>query len=420
MQPHVYEWAKKRGFFGRKKAPVSHLLLDGGVLCVPQESSAEFVAAYAIGVVKKGRLPCVVETRTPTFRMFYDLDICMNPAMAAAFVRGDVPDAARAALELIVDVTRGCFDVDTAVVACASDAAKHVPGGGVKLGVHLTFDDVFVTSSTAMTVRDRVLDELSRIDNPFDNEWPAIVDSAVFKGSGMRLPWSTKKNETRTYVPIAEYAAGAWTFLNSRDVASSVAAARDLVTRVSLRSFRQPTPCEIAIDDDDGDPAATSFGMSHASLREYSGVVARLRPSIPAAYDGHVTAVLRGDHAIIFRHSSRYCANVGRRHNSSNTYFLLTRRGLQQCCYSRKDDDVAGRPCSCRDFRGEHLEVPKDLTDELFPPEPKPENVPPPMPSSRTTVNVDTIACSSRPAIKLAAPRAKKARVRPLSILLGR
>lgn len=418
MQPHVYEWAKKRGFFGRKKAPVSHLLLDGGVLCVPQESSAEFVAAYAIGVVKKGRLPCVVETRTPTFRMFYDLDICMNCAMAAAFVRGEIPESARPALETIINVTRGCFDVDTAVVACASDAAKHVSGSnGVKLGVHLTFDDIFVTSATAMTVRDRVLDELSRIDNPFDNEWTVIVDSAVFKGSGMRLPWSTKKNETRTYVPIAEYAVGGWTAIH--DVASSVSATRDLVARVSLRSFRQPTPCEIAIDDDDSDPTATSFGMSHASLREYSGVVARLRPSIPAAYDGHVTAVLRGDHAIIFRHSSRYCANVARLHNSSNTYFLLTRRGLQQCCYSRKDDDVAGRACSCRDFRGEYLEVPKDLTDELFPPEPKPEKVPPPMPS-RTTVNVDTIACSSRPAIKLAAPRAKKTRVRPLSILLGR
>jgi hypothetical protein len=158
--------------------------------------------------------------------------------------------------------------------------------------------------------------------------------------------------------------------------------------------------------------------MTHASLREFSGIIPTIQSVIPKLYEGHVTAVLRGDHAIIFRHSSQYCANVERQHNSSNTYFLLTRRGLQQCCYSRKDEDVGRKYCLCRDFRGDYIPVPSSVTDELFPEEPTAPKIPSAMPS-RTTIDVDAIARASRPKVPTKTPKQSRPKSRkPLSFLL--
>ena len=85
----------------------------------------------------------------------------------------------------------------------------------------------------------------------------------------------------------------------------------------------------------------------------------------------------------MFRHSSRYCENVGRNHKSSNTYFLVSKAGMRQCCYSRKEEDVGQKYCRCSDFRGEYIKLPASLTEELFPDEDDKKNLPPPpMPSS--------------------------------------
>ena len=423
----VYEWARKRGVFGRKGA-VSHLLLDGGVFSIPEDAAAEFLAAYAIGIVRGGTLPCVVEVKTPVFRMFYDLDIHMDLAMADAFVRGEIPPSAETILRLVCETTMTFFEsTSRTAVVCASDAPKTVSTSTtiVKLGVHITFDDVFVASPTAIAIRDELLDVLKNVENPFANEWTSIVDVAVFKGSGMRLPWSAKKNEPRCYVPIAMFDGDAsvdvWTPIDHRVISASVSAARNLVTRVALRSFRPPTPGILRASSDSDDDVSTllSSALTHASIQEHAAVLPALDALIPPAYnDGRIIAVLKGDHAVLFRHSSRYCANVDRHHTSSNTYFVLTRRGLRQCCYSRKDDDVGRKYCLCRDFKGDYIEIPRTIADTFLPP--PVVSVPPPMPSRTAGIDMDALARASRPKLTIPKPPSKKrATSRTLSVLFG-
>ena len=68
---HIYEWAKSRKYFGRSGGgEVSHLLLDKGVLCVPESSNDDFTHEYARGVLMKGRPSCIVEYKPRVFRMF--------------------------------------------------------------------------------------------------------------------------------------------------------------------------------------------------------------------------------------------------------------------------------------------------------------------------------------------------------------
>lgn len=52
----------------------SHLLLDGGRLYVKQQDEAYFLAKYA-GLLRKGCVMCVVEARTPIFKLMFDLDL---------------------------------------------------------------------------------------------------------------------------------------------------------------------------------------------------------------------------------------------------------------------------------------------------------------------------------------------------------
>lgn len=388
--PYVYEWAKTRGFFGRRQAAVSHLLLDGGVLSVPEESSSEFIGAYALGVVKPGKPPCVVETKTPVFRMFYDLD---------AHIEGDeMPERAFDILAIICETTAACFeDSRPHAVVCVSNKPKRLEGGGSKLGIHVTFDDIFTDSSVSLAVRNHVLERLSKETSPFSNEWDQVVDAAVFKGSGMRLPWSAKKNEDRWYVPVAEYIDGSWSRFDG--VESSVSAVRSILMRSTLRYFGRCTP-PIVVTGEIERTGSTS-NLTHASLRDHGDAARLVETLVSPKYRGNVTAVLVGTNAVIFRHESRYCENVGREHRSSNAYFLLTPRGLQQCCYSRKN--VPELSCQCVDFRGQIIDAPS-LTHRFFPPA-----CPPPMPSSGKST-LDALLSKTRPKTREAKKRTHRVR----------
>ncbi len=404
-RPHVYGWARQRGFFGRGKAPVSHLLLDGGVLSVPLANTPEFTAAYAVGVIRQGApRPCVVEVRSDVFRMFYDLDAVVKQGDTTQLAAGVIPDGIDAAIRAVCIATLACFDAteSTIVTVCASNQGKAVERAA-KHGIHLTFSNVFVKAATARLVRQHVLGALDGQPNPFLNEWSQIVDEAVFKGSGMRLPWSAKKGDPdRVYVPIAEYTFGgdsvSVTRLDPAAIAQSVTAARELLARVTLRSSVPPTAPKVhVVESADRDSSPSDAALTHASLREFANVLPAIEAAIPESYAGRVTAVMRGEHAVLFRHSSKWCANVGREHHSSNTYFMLTRKGLQQCCYSRKGEESDRKWGSCADFRGELLKVPQAIIDELLPELPSALPPPPPLPSQATKITFEALVARSRP-----------------------
>ena len=383
---YVYEWCKRRKYFGRTGNEVSHLLLDRGVLSVPESAHDDFVHEYSMGVLRGGRPSCVVEYKPKSFRMFYDLDIVVKDASLAAMMSaGDFPEDVRNIMHTICIATVFLFDVArSSVIICISNMPKK-KDGGLKLGIHITFEHLFVTSSTALHVREKVLELLAPEKNPFENTWDEIMDSAVFKGSGMRLAWAAKQDDLRrVYVPRLEYVLDRSEtgvlerVLDPDTIVTSLGAIKDVVSRTCLRARGSLT--KLRNPDIDISISPTSSGnFSHASLREYSGVVEEINKAIPAKYKGRVTGVVKSEHVYMFRNSSKYCENVGREHTSSNTYFLVSSSGMRQCCYSRKDDD--SKKCRCADFRGEYIKLPKKVMDELFPEEPCVVPPPPPMPS---------------------------------------
>lgn len=389
MSVHVYEWCKKRGYYGRT-GDLSHVLLDKGVLCVPENSHDEFLAEYARGVVQGGKYSCVVEYKPKVFRMFYDLDIVASPELAEAMTKGDFSEDVHTVFKTVCGVTADLFEVDrTEVIMCASNFTKKAKDG-VKVGIHLTFGSIFVTSPVALFVRSKVLEKLSDIKNPFVNDWEQVVDAAVHKGSGMRLPWAAKPEEPkRVYVPMLKYILDRKEEMRHEllDV-SGFAATRKILADVSLRARGALTKLLVDAELDDTESPSYSESLKHESLRQFETVVAELEKIIPEEYGGKITGVLKTDHVYMFRHSSKFCSNVGRHHHSSNTYFMVTKKGMHQRCYSRKVVFEEGL-CPCSLYKGEVIKVPNKILDELFPqapPEPKEKTVAP-MPSQMSTLS---------------------------------
>ena len=367
--PHVYTWAKKRGFWGRR-GEISHLLLDKGVLCIPETANDEFIHEYSKGVLQRGRAPCIVEYKTKTFRMFYDLDILTTLENAERMTAGDFSKEARV-FHAICEQTAALFDVSqTTVTMCVSNAHKK-KDEFFKVGIHLTFDSIFVTSPVALHVREKLLEKVATMENPFSNSWESILDVTVFKGSGMRLPWSAKQDDLeRVYVPISEYVLDrnkTCVVENKLDVTKSLVSIKNVMTKVSLRTVGNQLPTTLKHPFMPSEVSDTTTSFSHSTLQQYSQSVEDIEKCIPKMYQGKITGVVKAEFAYMFRHSSRFCANVGREHTSSNTYFLVTKAGMRQCCYSRKNEDTGRKYCACSDFSGDLIHVPKHVLETLFP-----------------------------------------------------
>jgi hypothetical protein len=415
----LIKWASERSFFARRSGEreKSHLLLSGGVLHIPEDSSFEFLHQYATSVVRKER-PSIVEVRPPVFRMFYDIDAHVENADVAKAIASGNLESIEDLITDIVATTADVFDTDndTAVV-CVANAPKRL-GDAYKTGIHVTFDGIFATGGTARYARERVLktlesksgtkSESNPFSNPFSNSLEEAIDEAVFKGSGLRLPYSYKVGEDRVYVPVATWTRnGMERRLDPAEISSSVPRLRKLLARVSLRESSPQTKLKDAPDytPEVHVPSSTTK-VTHASLQEYSALVEKIAPHIPAEYKGNIVGVVMTDNVFMFRHSSKHCANVGREHKTSNTYFTLTREGLRQRCYSRKHDEPGREWGSCEHFRGDLIKIPPDIIHEAFPDRPK--SVPDTIPTYSDNILERVVSSWTRPPRKRKKPAQKK------------
>ena len=197
------------------------------------------------------------------------------------------------------------------------------------------------------------------------------------------------------------------------EIIKSLSSVKDVISNTCLRAKGVLTKLRNPEIDIECSSPTISGNFSHASLREYSSAIGEIERLIPPQYEGKVTGVIKADHVYMFRHSSQYCENVARNHKSSNTYFLVSKAGMRQCCYSRKEEDVGQKYCRCSDFRGEYIKLPPSLIEELFPDEDEKKNLPPPpTPSSSMEhfLSLDSIIARAqkKPVAKRKAPVKKE------------
>lgn len=389
-------WMREQGWLlahdhAQKPTQPTHLLLDGGKARVPDESAGAFLSAYAIAVVRRVQL-CVVELRTPVFRLFLDLDVT-TPA--------DAPLDFDAVMGELQRCVAAVFEVDgPRAVVCVTDP-RETADGAIKQGRHVVWTNVWATTASALAFRLACVAALeAALPGACCKPWATVVDACVFTSNGLRMPFSAKgRGGASVYVPARVWVGDA----AQEDVGEpgGVSEVRRWVRELSIRAFGVDETAVREGVEVPRDAAPEGLCGTTRSLREYGDVLPALDGVLPVQYAGQkFTGVIKADNCFLLRSSSRYCANLGRAHNSCGIYWILTLKGIRQGCYCRCDTDQGRKYGQCRDFKGEIYRVPDDVLMAFFGvAAPKPDDFK--LPSAKTA-GTDTLAdllSRSRPAL---------------------
>ena len=170
----------------------THTLMDRGSLFVPPEKYQEFVKIYSDFVLSGGKA-YVVELKTPgIFKMFFDFDVHLLEHPPSDF-------SIKIAKYIKSTISELFLDINPEIIVCETENKKTRKNGieCIKCGIHFHIPELHVSADVAKTIRTAVVQKLSnnmgtRPCPQGPTTWEEDVDSAVFEGSGLRLPFSRK------------------------------------------------------------------------------------------------------------------------------------------------------------------------------------------------------------------------------------
>ena len=261
-------------------------------------------------------------------------------------------------------------------------------GESVKHGVHIVFPHIFVNSPIALACRASLLEKIaaafmdpipgdSVTDSSTDstastsgfatpiNSWDSVVDDSVFRSSGLRMIFSGKgRGEARAYLPKFEID----DLGDSKPCCLDTAAAkRAYIHDTSIRVFHGTlTPCTGGEHEIADQPGVHSQGGcvvgTGTPIDMYQEALPALREVLPTVYkDTRFIRAFVTSHAVMIKTSSRFCLNKGGEHRTSTIYICITKRGVCQKCYCRKEER------GCADYASPIIPLPHEVTRVFFP-----------------------------------------------------
>lgn len=365
---------RRRGWTCQDGRPPTHFFLDGGKLSVPDDHAGTFLNIYFKYVAVKRERLCVVELKTPVFRLFFDLDMRFQKDTSQNVVRRTIDHLC---LSIHRFVTDGFFDLDQKPSQQHIDTVQKVSfvcenfhvnkKKTVPSMVSILFSHLFMSIHRSLKLRETLLQS---IPDAFDdtycipkNGWGDVIDDSVYRANGLRMLYSHKgKIENRAYIPTAKIEDEKMT-----SIKPSVSDARDILHATSLRiSSGVLTPCrggqhEIADTEDTHRVDGIIIGKC-VSIAPYIDATESLRQYLPEVYKNvSFIGAFQTDHAVMLKTNSRFCHNINREHRTSTIYLVITKHGLSQRCYCRKEE------YGCRKYHGPDTPLPSSIVREFLP-----------------------------------------------------
>jgi hypothetical protein len=361
-------WCKDQGF--SNNSDLSHVLMDGGVLSVPFDKLNDFYEK-CVEVYNSGEKIFVVEQKTENYNFFMDLDYKDDEEMSFEQIKS--------VCKVICDKVSK-FGGKDALISVAEPKPIDTL---IKTGIHINWPGFVVNRSSALGIRDHVINTLNLAYGSRD--WKDIVDISVYgnnsrntKGSGFRMPWSHKRGkheacvgqgcelcnntgkETQSeYLPIFIYKHGPSSTLQKTEQKPSV----DILHMATLRTqSMEPVIVE-------GTHKEATF-TTLQTKNEFKDQEARLlveafvRKNVEGQTTASITKMFKYNKQFLVSTNSKYCENKKCNHNSNHVWFHIVGDTIAQKCFSTTN--VLRQYGFCKDFSGRRHQLSKKITDILY------------------------------------------------------
>jgi hypothetical protein len=363
-------WCKDQGF--ANNSDLSHVLMDGGVLSVPFDRLNDFYEKCIESYIS-GEKIYVVEQKTENYNFFMDLDYKDDDELTFEQIKS--------ICKVICDKVSK-FGGKDALISVAEPKPVDTL---VKTGIHINWPDFVVNRSSALALRDHVINTLNLAYGSRD--WKDIVDISVYgnssrntKGSGFRMPWSHKRGkheacmgrgcekcnntgkETQSeYLPVFVYKHGPLSMLQKTEQKPSV----EMLHMATLRTQgTDPVLIEGAREENTFTNAQTKdeFKNQEAVLL----VEAFIRKHMEGQSTASVTKMFKHKNQFLVSTTSKYCENLRRAHSSNHIWFHISGDTIAQKCFCNCETMKGRFYGFCKDFSGRRHQLPKKITDVLY------------------------------------------------------
>ena len=361
-------WCKDQGF--ANNSDLSHVLMDGGVLSVPFDKLNDFYEK-CVEVYNSGEKIFVVEQKTENYNFFMDLDYKDDEEMSFEQVKS--------VCKVICDKVSK-FGGKDALISVAEPKPIDTL---IKTGIHINWPGFVVNRSSALGIRDHVINTLNLAYGSRD--WKDIVDISVYgnnsrntKGSGFRMPWSHKKGkheacagqgcelcnntgkETQSeYLPIFIYKHGPSSTLEKTEQKPSV----DILHMATLRTQGM----EPVIIEGTREEATFTTLQTKNEFKDQEALLlveAFVRKNVEGQTTASITKMFKYNKQFLVSTNSKYCENKKCNHNSNHVWFHIVGDTIAQKCFSTTN--VLRQYGFCKDFSGRRHQLSKKITDILY------------------------------------------------------
>ncbi|QOR60626.1 hypothetical protein [Bathycoccus sp. RCC716 virus 3] len=375
------QWCKEQGFLNNSN--VSHVLMDGGVLSVPFDR-LNFFYEKCIEAYKADEKIFVVEQKTENYNFFIDID---HKAKEELEIR-EIFDIC----QLICGIVKSHGGGNALIsVAEPKPACKDL----IKSGVHINWPDFVVNKSSAIALREHVINALFIYDG--SKEWSDIIDLAVYgssdtkaQGSGFRMPYSHKKGKHEKclgkgceecnntgkeiqgeYIPLFIFKCGheQSSFHVLQEIQNPREGDIEVLKMATIRTqSTTPVIIEGAVINYDKNDKENSFSDEIKNEFKDQEVLQLLEKFINRNLEGQttsrVTKMFECNGNFLVSTNSFYCENKKCNHNSNHVWFHILGETIAQKCFSTTD--IIRHYGFCKDFTGKRHQLPPNIINRLY------------------------------------------------------
>jgi len=421
------KWLFKNGFIIRSgdSRIYTHLLLDGGILHIPEKKNEIFLKKFAKDI-DMNQKNYICENRTNIFKLMVDVDFIDEYELPHKVIESMVIDIQNS-IKTFLNQTLSFYE--RRVIVCTTEPKDVIINNSnfIKTGIHLIWPNVYVDKAHALILRSAMIQYLTaKSKRPVFNEWESVFDYSVYTSSGLRMIGSRKMakckeckgnrnkkescdvcfgdgrlDEGRIYKPIIILDGNNSVLIS--DVHNLLEDPYVMLKETSIRTYEE----EVNITIKNNYPSWFSqlkynehlhvpkkkksknrstnnvnFNLIEQNkqlkirikLNSDDERYIELKKFIKNTYDNKcyyskmklMSLYLCGKNEdyFVFQTDSTYCQNVSRDHNSNHIYFYINNKILSQKCLSQT---LNKKNVLCSEYSSKPINITAKLYHLLFP-----------------------------------------------------